>query len=77
MAVSNIKQGAMLTLYQLILYNKGKFAEDDFCAIEHDEWGDFNRCKSHFLNGYSSIQTIPEFLQVMSLLQLNSGVAVI
>ena len=56
---------------------RASFAEDDFCAIEHGEWGDFNRCKPCFLAGYSSIRKVPDYHQVMPLLRLNRAIAVI
>jgi Ser/Thr protein kinase RdoA (MazF antagonist) len=56
---------------------RSSFAEDDFCSIEHGEWGDFNGCKNDFLEGYSSIRTIPDYHQLIPLLRLNRAIAVI
>ena len=53
------------------------FAEDDFCSIEHGAWGNFNHHKENFLEGYSSIRKIPNYHQLMPLLQLNRAMAVI
>lgn len=53
------------------------FAEDDFCSIEHGEWGDFNGHKSIFLAGYQSIRAIPNYSAIMPLLRLNRSLAVI
>lgn len=53
------------------------FAEDDFCSIEHGEWGDFNGHKSLFLSGYESIRAIPNYNAIMPLLRLNRAIAVI
>lgn len=56
---------------------RASFAEDDFCPIEHGEWGDFNHYKENFLEGYSRIRKIPEYHQLMPLLRLNRAIAVI
>ena len=56
---------------------RASFAEDDFCSIEHGEWGDFNGYKNYFLEGYSSIRTVPDYHQVIPLLRLNRAIAVI
>lgn len=56
---------------------RASFAEDDFCSIEHGEWGDFNHHKENFLEGYSSIRKIPEYNKLMPLLRLNRAIAVI
>ena len=56
---------------------RSSFAEDDFCSIEHGEWGDFNHHKENFLDGYSSIREIPKYNQLIPLLRLNRSLAVI
>lgn len=56
---------------------RSSFAEDDFCPIEHGEWGDFNGHKDIFIAGYSSIRTIPNYREIMPLLRLNRAIAVI
>ncbi len=56
---------------------RASFAEDDFCSIEHGEWGDFNGCKNYFLDGYSSIRAVPDYHQMMPLLRLNRAIAVV
>jgi len=56
---------------------RSSFAEDDFCSIEHGEWGDFNGHKNVFLAGYSSVRKIPNYSTIMTLLRLNRAIAVI
>ena len=56
---------------------RASFAEDDFCSIEHGEWGNFNGYKKNFLAGYSSTRTIPNYHKIMPLLRLNRAIAVI
>ena len=56
---------------------RSSFAEDDFCSIEHGEWGDFCGYKDDFLNGYSSIRIIPQYHKIMPLLRLNRAIAVV
>jgi Ser/Thr protein kinase RdoA (MazF antagonist) len=56
---------------------RASFAEDDFCAIEHNEWGDFKGYKRVFLDGYSRIRPIPNYHAIMPLLRLNRAIAVI
>lgn len=53
------------------------FAEDDFCSIEHGEWGNFNGYKNVFLEGYRSVRTVPSYNAVIPLLRLNRAIAVI
>lgn len=53
------------------------FAEDDFCSIEHGEWGNFNGYKNVFLDGYRSVRTVPSYNAVIPLLRLNRAIAVI
>ena len=53
------------------------FAEDDFCSIEHGEWGDFNGYKNVFLDGYRSIRALPNYHPIIPLLRLNRAIAVI
>ncbi len=56
---------------------RSSFSEDDFCSIEHGEWGNFNGYKSVFLEGYSSIRNLPNYFEVMPLLRLNRAIALI
>jgi hypothetical protein len=53
------------------------FSEDDFCSIEHGEWGNFNGYKNIFLDGYQSIRTVSHCKVIIFLLRLNSTIAVI
>jgi len=53
------------------------FAEDDFCSIEHGEWGNFNGYKNVFLDGYRSVRAVPNYNAVVPLLRLNRAIAVI
>jgi Ser/Thr protein kinase RdoA (MazF antagonist) len=56
---------------------RASFAEDDCCAIEHEQWRDFNGYKSVFLDGYSRIRPIPNYGAIMPLLRLNRAIALI
>jgi aminoglycoside phosphotransferase (APT) family kinase protein len=56
---------------------RSSLAEEDFCSIEHGEWGDFNGYKNVFLDGYRSIRTVPSYNAVITLLRQNTAIAVI
>lgn len=56
---------------------RSSFAEDDFCSIEHGEWGNFNGHKSYFINGYAQVRPVPNYTKIMPLLRLNRAIAVI
>lgn len=56
---------------------KSSFAEDDFCSIEHGEWGKFNGYKNVFLDGYRSVRAVPSYHAIIPLLRLNRAIAVI
>ena len=56
---------------------RASFAEDDFSSIEHGEWKDFNGNKNHFLDGYSSVKTIPDYKNILPLLKLNKAMAIV
>lgn len=56
---------------------RSSFAEDDFCSIEHGEWGNFNGYKNVFLDGYSSIRAVPSYKTIIPLLRLNRAIALI
>ncbi len=49
------------------------FAQEDFCPLEHGEWGAGN--KERFLAGYASIRPVPNYSAMMPLLRLGRAFA--
>lgn len=54
---------------------RGGFAEDDFCPLAFGEWPE--SCKASFLEGYSSIRTVPDYRPMMPLLRLSRAVGAV
>jgi Ser/Thr protein kinase RdoA (MazF antagonist) len=56
---------------------RASFAEEDFCPIEHGQWGSNPTIKQSFLQGYASIRPVPEYKAMMPLLRLSRAIAII
>lgn len=52
---------------------RASFAEEDFCSLEQGEWVD--HLKNAFHSGYKVIRPLPNYNQIMPLLQLNKAIA--
>lgn len=66
-------------LQGIIDWSSGRFgfAEEDFCSLEHGEWGTQLSIKKSFLKGYAKIRPIPNYMIIMPLLLLSKAVATI
>lgn len=66
-------------LQGVIDWSSGKFgfAEEDFCSLEHGEWGIHPLIKKSFLKGYAKIRPIPNYTSIMPLLILSKAIATI
>ncbi len=53
------------------------FSEQDFCSIEHFPWAPHAKYKKSFLEGYSSIRPVPNYQQILPLLQVGRALAVL
>lgn len=53
------------------------FAEQDFCPMEHKQWPNQPKHKRALLEGYASIRPVPDYQQIMPLLQIGRALAVI
>jgi Ser/Thr protein kinase RdoA (MazF antagonist) len=53
------------------------FAEEDFCPLELNEWGEHPTKIKSFLKGYESIRPIPEYNAIMPLLRMGRALATI
>ena len=53
------------------------FAEQDFCSMEHSQWPSPAEHKKTLLEGYASIRPVPDYQEIMTLLQLGRALAVI
>ena len=56
---------------------RASFAEDDLRPLEREEWSDRPSIKTSFLAGYASIRPVPEYGEIMPLLQLSGMIAAI
>jgi Ser/Thr protein kinase RdoA (MazF antagonist) len=56
---------------------RASFAEDDFCPLEHGEWSIHPTIKASFLAGYPNIRPVPDYRELMLLLQLSRAIATI
>ncbi|KTD16934.1 phosphotransferase [Legionella jordanis] len=56
---------------------RSSFAEEDFCALELNEWSSNSKIKASFLDGYASIRPIPNYTQLMPLLLMARSIAII
>lgn len=54
---------------------RASFAEEDFCPLEHGEWGTNPNHKKFFLAGYASIRPVPDYKALMPLLRLSRAFA--
>lgn len=52
------------------------FAEEDFCAIEHDEWSMSKAHKKSFFEGYASIRSLPDYRTIMPILRINKALGI-
>ncbi len=50
---------------------RASFAEEDFCPMEHGEWGSLSTIKNAFLAGYASIRPVPNYTALMPFLRLS------
>ncbi len=55
--------------------SRADFAEEDFCTLEYHDWGKDLTIKASFLDGYASIRPVPEYAEIMPLLQLSKALA--
>lgn len=51
------------------------FAQEDFCPLEHGEWGFNLASKKRFLEGYAAIRSVPDYGVMMPLLRLSRAFA--
>ena len=56
---------------------RASFAEEDFCSIEHGEWGLNPYMKTFFLTGYARIRPVPDYQPLIPFLRLNRAIATI
>ncbi len=53
------------------------FAEEDFSSLALGEWSTQEEIKKTFLEGYSSIRTVPNYDKIMPFLQLSRAIAIV
>ncbi|MBS0606143.1 MAG: aminoglycoside phosphotransferase family protein [Verrucomicrobia bacterium] len=56
---------------------RASFAEEDFCPLEQGQWTSDSERKKSFLKGYASIRPVPNYSEMMPLLQLSKAIAVL
>ncbi len=55
--------------------SKSDFAQEDFCAMEHEGWASDPNIKESFFAGYASIRPVPDYTKIMPLLRLKKALA--
>ncbi len=56
---------------------RARFAEDDFCSMEHEQWAINLIGKPSFLSGYGSVRPVPNYQAMMPFLRLNRALAIV
>ena len=56
---------------------RARFAEEDFCFLEHGQWQILPKHKKSFLKGYASIRALPDYRAVMPLLRVSKAIGIL
>lgn len=54
---------------------RASFAEEDLCILKHGEWSNNSLGMTPFLDGYTSIRPVPDYMRLASFIRLYKAIA--